>query len=185
MPVTVPYSVCSARFPVQGKAQTNVQVLSPGVPKHQNTTHLPKTNTIIPKQSNIPKPIQLIHNTIQKPKHLNKSHAAIPNTIQNAKHFPTQHQNPKAQNKIRSTALTPHLTSYTPPTLSPHFSNHLRIQPFKPTLHKAPPNSFTVHLPSVKNLIHINILKGHPYTHESSDCNYQFPTCRPLCLWSN
>ena len=35
--------------------------------------------------------------------------------------------------------LTPHLTSYTPPTRSPHFSTRLRFQPPKTPIHKAPP----------------------------------------------
>ena len=37
--------------------------------------------------------------------------------------------------------LTPHLTSKTPPTLSTHFSTHLRFQPPQPPTHKAPPKT--------------------------------------------
>ena len=37
--------------------------------------------------------------------------------------------------------LTPHVTYYTPPTLSQHLSTHLTFQPFKPAKHKAQPKN--------------------------------------------
>ena len=52
-----------------------------------------------------------------------KSHAEIPDTIQNTKHLPTRHQTPKHKGKIRSTALMPHLTPYTPPCTFTPFLN--------------------------------------------------------------
>ena len=77
-----------------------------------------------------------------------KSHAEIPNTIQNQTRTsnptpksqiqsktkaPNTIPSPKAQNNIRSIALTPHLTSYTPPTLQHQFLNPPNISTLQNT----------------------------------------------------
>ena len=99
--------------------------------KHQNTKHSSTHNKTksttqntkhLPTQHQIPTHKRNQNNLL--PRHLN------PSKHQNTKHLQTQqkHQNTKQnQNNV----LPPHLTSYTPPTLSPHFSSRLANQPFQ------------------------------------------------------
>ena len=73
--------------------------------------------------------------TLPKPQYTGTSHIPhqTPNYNSTSKHLPTQHQTPKHKNKIRRTALTPHLTSYTPPYTFTPFLNPPKISTFQNT----------------------------------------------------